>query len=354
LNKSNKNKMKKLVLLAFLASSFQIFAQQKVSFSLIENKRMVEVKIGGKIFTNYYFPGPDVLKKAVLYPVFSPKGTIVTRGWPYDPRLGERVDHPHHVGVWFNYEDANGHDFWNNSVEVQKSGDKRTFGTIVHKGDLKMITNKKRGELTVSADWLDKNGGKMLEETTTYVFKGDGKTNTVDRMTTLKAVEKVVFKDVKDGLFAIRVARELELPSNKPEVFTDAAGLATKVPVLDNTGVSGDYLNAQGIKGEATWSKRSEWVTLQGNIKGEDISITIFDHPLNINYPSYWHTRGYGLFSINPLGEKVFTNGQKSTNLTLEKGKSVTFRYRLSVSSEKLTTDQIKVLEKDFSSRYKK
>ncbi|MCA0364386.1 MAG: PmoA family protein [Bacteroidetes bacterium] len=345
--------MKKILVLAALCC-FQIaLAQKKVTFKDLDSEHKIEVKIGEKVFTNYYYPGKDVLKKAVLNPVFTPKGTEVTRGWPISPRKNERIDHPHHAGVWLNYEDANGHDFWNNSVEVEKSGDKRTFGTIIHTGIKTQKGGKKSGKLVVTADWLDKNGQLMLIEETTYIFSGNEKTNTVDRITTLTAADKnVIFKDVKDGLFAIRVARELEMPSNKPEMFTDASGLATKVPVLDNTGVSGNYLNAQGITGEDTWSKRSEWVTLQGKIENEDISVSIFDHPKNVNYPSYWHTRGYGLFSVNPLGEKVFTNGKKETNLTLEQGQSTTFRYRLAVSSTKLFPEELNEIAKDFNKRY--
>ncbi|MBK9934893.1 MAG: PmoA family protein [Cytophagaceae bacterium] len=345
--------MKKILLLATIGLFQTAYAQKKVSFKNLDSEHKIEVKIGEKIFTNYYYPGKDVLKKAVLNPVFTPQGTEVTRGWPISPRKNERIDHPHHVGVWLNYEDANGHDFWNNSVEVEKSGDKRTFGTIVHTGIKTQKGGKKSGKLVVTADWLDKNGQLMLIEETTYIFSGKDETNIVDRITKLTAADKkVVFKDVKDGFFAIRVARELEIPSNKPEMFTDASGLATKVPVLDNTGVNGNYLNAQGITGEDTWSKRSEWVTLQGNIGQESISVSIFDHPKNVNYPSYWHTRGYGLFSVNPLGEKVFTNGKKETNLTLEPGQSTTFRYRLAVSSAKLSPEKIQILATDFNKRY--
>lgn len=344
--------MKKYLLLFYLLS-VAVLAQKPVKITSKPSDKMVEVKIGGTLFTNYFYPGKDVLKKAVLYPVLSPKGTIITRGWPLHPRKNERVDHPHHVGVWLNYESANGHDFWNNSVEVEKAKDPRTFGTIVHTGITKIKSGKKQGELIVTADWLDKNGDKMLEETTRFVFEGNATTNIVDRITTLKAVvDKVVFKDVKDGLFAIRLARELELPSNKPEVFTDASGLATKVPVMNNEGVTGNYLNAQGIKGEDTWSKRSEWVTLQGNIENDDISVTIIDHPSNINYPSYWHSRGYGLFSVNPLGEKAFTNGAKETNKTLSKGESITFKYRLAVSSAKISPKEINEMAKDFAKKY--
>src|SRR5207244_2138059 len=75
--------------------------------------RRVDVSIGGKPFTSYIWP--DRLKKPVLYPLRAASGTLVTRGWPFDPRPGERVDHPHHVGLWFDYGDLNGIDFWNNS-----------------------------------------------------------------------------------------------------------------------------------------------------------------------------------------------------------------------------------------------
>ena len=30
-------------------------------------------------------------------------GTTVTRGFPFQTLPGERVDHPHHAGLWFNY-----------------------------------------------------------------------------------------------------------------------------------------------------------------------------------------------------------------------------------------------------------
>ncbi len=345
--------MKKIFLLLFLLGNIGASAQKKVKLISEPSNEKVMIFIDGKPFTNYYYPGKDVLKKAVLYPVLSPNGTIVTRGWPLNPRKGERVDHPHHVGIWLNYEDANGNDFWNNSIEIEKENTGRVFGTIVHTGIKKNKSGRKKGTLEVTADWLDKDGNKMMEETTVFTFSGNGVSNIVDRETTLKAViNRVIFKDVKDGFFAIRVARELELPSNKPEIFTDAAGLSTSVPVLDNTGVSGNYINANGITGENTWGKRSKWVSLQGNIEADDVSISIFDHPKNIGYPSYWHTRGYGLFSVNPLGKNVFTNGKESLNLTLMNGQQVTFRYRLAVSSKKLSKDELSELSDSFSKKY--
>ena len=65
------------------------------------------------------------------------------------------------------------------------------------------------------------------------------------------------------------------------------------------------------------------------------ISIAIIDHPQNPGYPTYWHARGYGLFAANPLGQKVFSNGRENLNLTLQKGQSATFRYRIVIASGK-------------------
>ena len=95
-----------------------------------EAARRVDVTIGGKPFTSYIWP--STLKKPVLYPLRTAKGTVVTRGFPLDPRPGERVDHPHHVGMWFNHGDVNNLDFWNNSDAIKKE-DAPKMGTILHR-----------------------------------------------------------------------------------------------------------------------------------------------------------------------------------------------------------------------------
>src|SRR5262245_22940598 len=79
--------------------------------------RRVDVRVGGKDFTAYVWP--TTLKKPVLYPLRAANGTVVTRGYPLEPLQGERVDHPHQVGLWFTYGDVNGLDFWNNSEAIK-------------------------------------------------------------------------------------------------------------------------------------------------------------------------------------------------------------------------------------------
>ncbi|WP_374759713.1 DUF6807 domain-containing protein [Dyadobacter chenwenxiniae] len=336
------------------ATAFSVFAAgglvqaQKVDLVNNEKEKKVEVKIDGKAFTSYFYPGEDVLKKAVLYPVQTAKGTLITRGWPLDPRPGERVDHPHHVGIWLNYEDVNGNDYWNNSNAVDHA--KRAYGTIIHTGIKSMKSGKDKGELTVTADWKDKNGVLTLKETTTYHFSGKGDQRIIDRSTTLTAVlDEVAMPDIKDGMFAIRVARELELPSNKPEIFTDASGIATKVPVMNNEGITGNYRNSNGVEGEAVWGKRAIWCNLTGKIKDENISVAMIDHPKNVGYPAYWHARGYGLFAVNPLGMKALSDGKETLNFKLKKGESTTFRYRLVIASEHLKDEAINAMAADYA-----
>ena len=60
------------------------------------------------------------------------------------------------------------------------------------------------------------------------------------------------------------------------------SGVATKVPSLDNSGITGSYRNKEGIEGEDTWAKRSDWINLRGKIGEEKISVAIIDHPKNV------------------------------------------------------------------------
>ncbi len=310
-----------------------------VQIAANEAAKRVDVTIDGKPFTSYIWP--DTLKKPVLYPLRTANGTVVTRGFPLDPRPGERVDHPHHVGLWFNHGDVNGLDFWNNSYDIPAARAPK-MGTILHKRIVETKNGADRGELAVEMDWVTADGKPLLRESTRFIFRGSGDARTIDRITTLTALDqRVVFKDNKEGTIGIRVARQLEQPADKPEVFTDASGKATATPVLDNTGVTGQYLSSEGLKGDAVWGTRGRWCILTGKIGSEAITLGILDHSSNPNAPTYWHARGYGLFAANPLGRKVFKSDQEELVLTLEPGKSVTYRHRILVRGNTASAEDV-------------
>jgi hypothetical protein len=87
-------------------------------------------------------------------------------------------------------------------------------------------------------------------------------------------------------------------------------------------------------------------------VGSEAVTISILDHPGNPGFPAYWHARGYGLFAVNPLGQKVFSQGKEQLNFSLAAHTSVTFRYRILISSALLTPEASEAAYKEFASAY--
>ena len=332
----------------FLFLGIASFGQQTKGFSFVErkDKKQVDILFNNKLMTAYcYF---DSSRKPVLFPVNTVEGITVTRSYPFQMIAGERTDHPHHTGIWLNYESVNGLDFWNNSTAI--APEKRDhYGTIIHQTITASKLSGDAASLSASAKWIRPDKKTLLNEQTTFNFSVRGNDFIIDRITTLTATDTtVLFKDVKDGMFAIRVAKELELPSKEKSSFVDNMGNVTEVSP-STADVTGMYYSSNGLKGDSVWSTKGKWVMLTGKKDGKDITIGMFDHPANVGYPAYWHARGYGLFAVNPLGRKIFSNGKEELNFSLQPGQSVTFRYRIVIhSGVVLTKDDMNKLSADF------
>ncbi len=315
---------------------------EKVEFKNQPQEKKVEVYIGNKFFTSYIYP--DDMEKQVLYPIQTASGKFITRGFPLDPRPYERTDHPHHVGLWLNFGDVNGLDFWNNSFAI-KPADKPKYGTI--KFDKIVSTNDKKGELVTNAKWEDNDGNVLLNEETTYKFSGEQDLRTIQRTTKLTAVKEVTFTGNKEGLIGLRLDRAFEEPATKPGKFLDANGIVTEVPVLNNDGVNGVYRNADGVAGGDVWSKRSPWVALRANKDGEVITIVIVDNKKNANYPAWSHARGYGLFATNNLGGRAFDENADPVKVVLKPGEQLVFKHQVIIGGD-LSDAEINSMAKKF------
>ena len=345
-----------LLIIAFLCGSCNRATQQlqaerndyTVTFADKSNEKRIDVLVDGDLFTSYQWP--DHVYKPILYPIISPGGSTITRGFPLATREGERNDHRHQVGNWLNYGNVNGYDFWGNGHKGEPSPN---GGEIRHIAVLDQSTGPGEASLTVSANWVSPAGQELLSEKTTYEFFARDSIRIIDRVTTLTASsDSITFKDTKEGMFGLRVARELELPSKEEVVLTDASGKATNEKDRNNTGVTGNYRSSEGISGEGVWGTRANWMNLYGTIGSDQVSVIIFDHPQNVSYPTWWHARGYGLFAANPLGAKDFTKGGEELNFSLAPGESVTFRYRIAVASgTHLTDSRINALAEEFAKK---
>lgn len=344
--------MKKcLCLLLTVGCLTEVQAQQKPAVRIIKDAKAkkIDVFVGKQLFTSFLYP--DSLEKPVLYPLHTAKGTAVTRGFPVTPKPGDPTDHPHHLGLWLNFENVNGLDFWNNSyaIPAEKKG---AYGWIKTDKILE-TTSGPTGTLAYHANWTNQQNDVLLEETTRFEFSGTNRQRTIDRVTTLKANTEVTFTDVKDGLLGLRVAHELQIPSDKDEKFTDNKGNVTVVKAGTDRIPNGNYLASTGKRGNDVWGTRAAWCKMYGKLGTDSVSVVILDHPQNFNYPTYWHARGYGLFAANPLGEKVFTNGATAKNLQLKKGESVTFRYRILIDEGRntLSAKQLNQAATDFAKK---
>ncbi len=342
--------MKKLfITFLVLSASVVSTAQKTAGFQIKERKdqQQVEVLWNGKLLTAYCYY--DSIKKPFLFPIRTVNGITITRGYPIQPVPGERTDHPHHTGLWMNYESVNGLDFWNNSTAIPAEK-RHLYGTIKHEKILDRKISKDQALLTAAANWYSPEGKVLLQEKTAYVFRVKNNHFLIDRTTTLTATDQpVVFKDIKDGFLAIRVARELEMPSQQADVFVDSHGNKTTVAQVNNQGVTGRYYSSQGLTGDSVWSSQGRWTMLKGQKDGKPITIAIFDHPSNTGYPAYWHARGYGLFAINPLGRKIFSNGKEELNFSLQPNQSVTFRYRVLIASDEMKDAEMNHLADAFA-----
>jgi hypothetical protein len=343
--------MNRFLKLAVIMSVISISASAQLPVKLVRSTKSnrVDVLIGGKPFTSFLFP--DTLEKPVLYPIRAANGTVVTRGFPLDPKPGDPTDHPHHIGLWFNFENLNGLDFWNNSYAIPD--DKKDQYGWIRTDKIIETQSGEKGTLVYHANWTDRQKNVILEETTKYIFSGNADERTIDRITTLKADTRAVFKDAKDGMLGLRLAHELQIPTTEDQKFTDDKGNVTVVKGGTDNIPTGNYLTSEGKTGNDAWSTRGVWCKVYGKMGKDSVSITMIDHPQNPNYPTFWHARGYGLFAANPLGEKIFTNGKSEKNLTLEKGQSVTFKYRIVIQNgaKTLTAAALNRMAKAFADR---
>lgn len=270
--------------------------------NLIQREHQIEVLINGKPVTSFLYE-PDMPKPA-LFPLNTPSGIALTRGYPLQTIAGESQDHPHHYGLFFTCDEVNNEGFWN---------------TTKIPPQIKLIKvaakSGKQGKIRAVMHWLARSGKTLLQEQRDMIFHSAQDYYCIDFSIKLTAQDTaVVFNDTKEGLFAIRVA----------DWLTEKSGNA-------------EYFNSNGeLKEKGVWGKRAAWVCLHGNKEGKPLGIVIINHPASVNYPTFWHARGYGLFAANPLGQLAFEKelGQddaKPLRLTLQRGQSAWFKFRVVV-----------------------
>jgi hypothetical protein len=237
--------------------------------------------------------------KPVIYPLIGPGGLEMTRHYPIAESLPtEKEDHIHHRSFWFTHGDVNGVDFW---AEGEGHGRiKQTQLTATEtNGSVKIQTEN---------DWLDAAGDRVLSDSREIVFRDVGGMRAVDFTVQLKATDgPVVFGDTKEGTFGIRVAGTMKV----------------------DAGQGGTVVSSDGLQNSDAWGKPAAWVDYYGPVRDKTVGIAILNHPSSFGFPTRWHVRTYGLFAANPFGVHHFTGGEPTDGVRLEKGETLTLKYRV-------------------------
>ena len=318
--------------------------QTKPNVQLIEGNNKVDVMIGGKLFTSYLYGSK--MTKPVLVPIRTPSGVEVNRRHPLTEAEGASDDHSHHVGIFFAVDQVNGTNFWRNASPPPQ---------IKHIKITELTSGPGRGKLSTIMYWIDNDGRVVLEEKRSMIFLAAEYENeyAIDFSMDLTAKDtKVVFDDIEEGMFAIRVSDYLRQGRAK-------LSLESKQPLpRESIAGTGFYFSSNGDEtAKNIWGKRARWVALQGARKGKIVGVAILNHPASINYPTYWHVRDYGLFSANPLGQGDFQrqrprqyrkNKVIPLHLTLEPGETAHFRFLVIIYEGIRTKEQIEKRFREF------
>ncbi|MGF1580585.1 MAG: PmoA family protein [Gemmataceae bacterium] len=271
----------------------------------------VEFLVNKQVVSVYHTKGQP---KPILWPVYGPKGSKVTRSYPLIKGVkGEAADHIHHRSVWFTYGDVipkgipikqkirgvDGVDFWS-----ERTGAGKIICTKVKAGP----SGPDWASIETHNEWRMADGKKIMDEDRTVIFYDFGIARLYVFIVRLQAtVCDILFGDTKEGAMGVRVSHLLR---------EDKSG--------------GKIQNSKGKTGaNACWGRRADWCDYSGQINGKPVGIAIFDDKKN-QWRSCFHVRAYGLMAANPFGRSRsrFPDARNIKALAdLPKGETLVLRY---------------------------
>ena len=268
-----------------------------------ENFKAV-ITVDGELFTEYRYG--HFVCRPYFYPVLTPGKERLTRGYPVEDIEGENQDHYHHRSIYTAHGLVNGDNLWDEGTG---------HGAMLQRGEPVVGVVGDTVLISGTIDWFGPEGEKLLEEWRTYEIRAEGDLRILDQRSEFRMkYGDVTFGDTKEGgLFSIRVPTSMDAQDQGR--IENSEGLV--------------YDSGQGE--EETWGKQAAWVDYSGPLAGgEQWGHTVVDHCGNPRHPTYWHVRGYGLFTANPFGVHDFKGDESiDASLTIAGGEQAVFRYRL-------------------------
>jgi hypothetical protein len=313
-----------LPLLALLAMPATAVADDVL---IVAGKDTIEFKAGSVVVAKYAIA--ETVAKPYLYPVMSPNGVPLTRGFPVEKAPGDATtDHIHQKSMWFCHGDVipegielktksankgdKGVDFWS---EAKGADGKPRHGTIkVVKVGKPVQIAKNHASVETQNEWITPDGAKIMDETRVIHFLDTKEGRMFAFDITLKAtVCPITFGDTKEGSFGIRVNDAFRPSEKTGAIVTTADGKSIAPPVKDNLPI---------------WGFPTAWIDYSAKFDGKEAGIAVFDHPKNP--PANWHVRAYGLNAANPFARAASSfpsQKGKEDLLKIAKGSELKLKY---------------------------
>jgi hypothetical protein len=252
---------------------------------LSKNGDKVDISIQGQYYTSYVFD--KQYAKPYLGPIRTPVGNDFTR---LDFSVQE---HPHHRSIWIAIGDVNGVDFWNEPAGA--------YGKQQHQSFTELRSGSVYGALTARNVWTDFRDRPLIDEERTFTFYN---TPADRRIIDVRVVFYARYGQVEFG------------------ATKEAGPLGIRLSEALKAHNGGTMVNSYGGIGESEcWGRRAHWCDYYGISNGQCLGIAAFDNPDNMDYPTHWHIRDYGLMAPNNF---YFLGGK-----LLKPGDTVEYKYRM-------------------------
>lgn len=245
----------------------------------------------GQPLADYVFAHPETLRPHFRN-LHAPSGVQVTRTHP--PAEGEPADHATmHTGVWLGFGDINGQDFWRNRARVEHIDFIQP--PTLDDGVLRFATrNRLIGAYGVALGTqisrieIRRWGESAFRLVWSAELRGEGR--------------DLVFGAQEEMGFGVRVATSLTEKNG---------GLVT---------------TSEGLQGaKAAWGRPAAWAAYTRAVDGRVRGAASFAAETN-PYPTWWHTRDYGLMVANGFGPRVLPTTAQG-KLVVKAGESLGLRY---------------------------
>ena len=256
------------------------------------------IKHGDQPVATYFFRD-ERIARPFFANVHTPGGIQVTRNHP--PKSGvDPADHDNmHPGLWLAFGDINGQDYWRGPARVEH---------------VRFVEEPKAegGQLTFAVEnrYLAADGKtEVCRDTTRYRFRAF-KSSSADLTGTVLLWDTKLDATTQDLLFTSQ--EEMGL------------GLRVASPLRVKGGNATIRNSMGGINEKKTWGQTATWWDYSGTSNERQAGLMLVTSPAN-TFPSWGHTRDYGLIVANPFPLPA----KPPQRTTIRKGEALHLKYAI-------------------------